>query len=136
MVVPERDRPGTVAMPCATPTSSASVTRAVRSVLRPFAIRSEKNSRKPVTMRAQAMNAGWALRASSLSLIGNTSTSGSVPRMTSITSRRAAGGSVSRPPRRVKSAARPRKNSTTIETISCQYTMHTAMRVAKWSSIV
>ena len=55
MVVPERERPGTVAAACERPTSMTSVMVAFFSVLLPWPMRSAANSSPPVTRSAKPM---------------------------------------------------------------------------------
>ena len=58
MVLPERDRPGRVAKPWATPMSRASSSVVFRAFLRPLAMRSEVKSTTPVSSRMQLTATG------------------------------------------------------------------------------
>ena len=117
-MVPERDRPGQVASACAAPTSSASVMRVLRSVLRPLRTRSEANSRQPVASRARPTTYRLLLSPSIQSLKGRITNSGSVPTITSRIIRRAGGTGVGVVPW-IRSPI-PRKNSRIISRISGQ----------------
>ena len=118
MVMPDREMPGTVAMAWPTPTATASSSDAVRSFFLPFFTRSLANSRKPVTTSAPPMNSMLLDSPSTLSLMGSTANSGSVPRMISKISLRAGGRGLG-----VDRWARspiPRKNSAIMSLMSCQ----------------
>ena len=58
MVLPDRDRPGRVATPWATPMSRASFSVALRAFLWPWAIRSDRKRTAPVSSRMQLTAAG------------------------------------------------------------------------------
>ena len=119
MVAPDREMPGIMATAWAQPTSSASVTVAFFAVLRPRASRSEKKRMKPVRSSIQDTGMELTKRASMAPLRNTITKRGNVPRMISITSRRAGGGAP-RSGRLENRAAMPRKNSRIISTMSRQ----------------
>ena len=116
--MPLREMPGMVARAWPTPTSRASTSVALRSVLWPRRTRSQANSRKPVTTRAMPMNTMLSPRACTFLWMGKMANRGSVPTMISNIIRRAGGTGVGVVPWTMSPT--PRKNSCTISTTSPQ----------------
>ena len=112
MVMPERDTPGQSATACPRPTTSASASLAVFSVLRPRRTRSLTKRRQPVKSSAPPMKYILSPRPSKKRRNGTMANSGSVPMMTSNIMRRA-GGTVFGVVRWIRSPI-PMKNSTII----------------------
>ena len=91
IVMPERETPGQSAMACPMPTTSASLSLAVFSVLPPRRTRSLTKRSTPVKRSAPPIKYILSLRPSKKRRNGTMTKSGSVPTMTSNIMRRAGG---------------------------------------------